>query len=65
MFFKNVPLFFVNINKKKFKENKEGSCLIKPHPCMSKLPKDKQEEVKALINKAVDIMRENISVQDL
>jgi hypothetical protein len=65
MFFKNVPLFYVNINKKTFKENIEGSCLIKPHPAISKLPIDKQEEVKALINKAIDIMRENIAVEDL
>lgn len=63
--FRNVPLFYVNIDKKKFKENKEGSCLIKPHPAISKLPIDKQEEVRALINKAVDIMRDNISVEDL
>lgn len=65
MLFKNIPLFYVNINKKKFKENKDGSCMTKIHPCINKLPKEKQDKVEKLINEAICILRDNIEFKDL
>jgi hypothetical protein len=65
LLFKNIPLFYVNINRKKFKEFKEGSCIAKIHPCINQLNKEKQDKVRELINEAIDIIRDNIEFKDL
>lgn len=59
--YREVPLFFVNFNLEKFKEQGEsGSCTLNLHPSL----KDDAELVEKL-NDLVDHIRKNHDMEDL
>lgn len=56
-----IPLINVSININKYKIQKEGSCISALHPSIPpELTEEQIEEVKYHINKAIDIIRDNI-----
>lgn len=61
----NLPLFYVTIDKEKFKTQKENTCMCNMHPCVNQLDKDIHDEIVNHINKAVDLIRDNITYKDL
>jgi hypothetical protein len=64
-FKQSIPLFYVTIDKDKFKTQKENSCICNIHPCVSQLDKSIQEDIRYHINEAIDLIRDNVRYKDL
>lgn len=56
---KNVDLCRITINRDKFKEKVEGSCIIKIHPCLN-VSKEEKIIIEKNLKEITTILRNNI-----
>lgn len=62
---KKFALIHVTIDRKMFKNSKDGSCMIYKHPCVDNLETNLREKVQTLLFEAIDTIRNNIEFKDL
>lgn len=56
---KEIPLLYITLDLHKFREQKQGSCEAKIHPCVN------DEVVKQKVNELIDYIRDNFDMEDL